>query len=57
MKYSEETLKSWTAPLSKTEEDRAENAIILSDMNSLDVSDKHYSRKKRGFAKTFIRYL
>lgn len=29
MKYSEETLKSWTAPLSKTEEERAENAIKM----------------------------
>lgn len=29
MKYNEETLKSWTAPLSQTEEQRVENAIRM----------------------------
>ena len=38
MKYSEQTLQNWTAPLSQTEEQRAENTIkmIRSAINSCD---------------------
>lgn len=43
MKYAEQTLMSWTTPLSKTEEDRAENTIKMiksaidanADLNSM----------------------
>ncbi len=45
MKYSEQTLQSWTAPLSKSEEERAENAIRMiksaidanADLRSMDI--------------------
>ena len=38
MKYSEQTLQNWTAPLSQTEEQRAENTIkmIRNAINSCD---------------------
>lgn len=38
MKYSEQTLQNWTAPLSQTEEQRAENTIkmIRDAINSCD---------------------
>ena len=39
MKYSEETLKSWTAPLSETEEQRAENTIKMI-RSAIDASDE-----------------
>lgn len=39
MKYSEETLKSWTAPLSETEEQRVENTIKMI-RSTIDVSDE-----------------
>lgn len=45
MKYSEQTLKNWTAPLSQTEEQRAENTIRMvkdaitscDELNSMDI--------------------
>ena len=39
MKYSEETLQSWTAPLSKAEEQRAENTINMI-RSAIDASDE-----------------
>ena len=29
MKYTEEILKSWTSPLSQTEEQRVENTVLM----------------------------
>lgn len=45
MKYSEQTLQSWTAPLSRSEEERAENAIRMiktasnanTDLKTMDI--------------------
>lgn len=39
MKYSEETLQSWTAPLSNSEENRAENTIRMI-RSAIDSSDR-----------------
>ena len=39
MKYSESTLQSWTAPLSKSEEDRAENTIKMIK-SAIDANDE-----------------
>lgn len=40
MKYSEQTLQNWTAPLSQTEEQRAENTIkmIRNAINLLNLA-------------------
>ena len=39
MKYSEETLQAWTAPLSSSEEQRAENTIKMI-LSAIDNSDE-----------------
>ena len=57
MKYTEETLAAWTAPLSKTEEQRAENTINMIrkavDANS-DLAKLDYEVLFRGHLPTIL---